>query len=328
MKKYKWFYGLVVLLMVTMITGCSNPLSALLGDDDTTDVSIVLEEEIQEDARETVLYFRDDQGMIIPVMKRIPWEEGIAKSALRHLVDGPAIREELASDGLLPILPEGTEVLGMSISEGLCKVDFDDALLEYETEVEEKAMLQSLVYTLTEFEAIDQVQILVNGQVKNKLKFGSRIDMPLQRENINLSGVINDGEVPVVVYYKTSGNGLDSHYVPVTKSVQAIKADIKTVLVALLEGAPEGMGLYSELPEGVVVNDVFVKDGIAYIDFSEEINRIPDNKDIQQSLVNEIGLTLKEVEPSIAQIRILSSGSEIEMAEGVNLNLPNYSNEY
>ncbi|WP_026478878.1 GerMN domain-containing protein [Alkaliphilus transvaalensis] len=330
MKKFKWFNVLIVVCLVTLLAACQNPLTMLLGDREDLDVSLIIDhgEHAQDGMRETVLYYRDEKGMLIPVMKKIPWEEGIARGALRKLVDEEFLREDLQAVGLLPILPEDTEVIGISINDGLSKVDFNEKLLNYATEVEEQAIVQSIVYTLTEFESIDQVQILVNGEVLNQLKFGTRVDLPLQRENINLSGIIDDNNIPVVVYYKSTNNGMDSYYVPVTKRIQGLKVDIKSAIVAQLEGAPEGSGLYSELPEGVLVNDVFVKEGIAYIDFTAEIKRMPNNKDLQQSLVYELGFTLKEIEPSISQVRILSGGSEIELSSGVNLNLPSYTNPF
>ena len=330
MRKYHKLLVLLLICSLMLLTACQNPLNKLLGRDQDSDVSLILENGIneEEDLRETVLYYRDDKGILIPLMKKIPWEEGIAKAALRELVDNPETREDLQTVGLLPTIPTGADIIGMSINEGLSKVDFNDKILSCKSEAEEKAMVKSIVYTLTEFEAIDRVQILVNGKVEKKLKFGTKIDTPIEREHINLTQNINNDTIPVVVYYKASFNGEDSFFVPVTKAVSALKADVKTVLNALMEGAPEGTGFYSELPEGVVVNDVYVKDGIAYIEFSEEITRIPENVIHQQSLVYEIGLTLKEIEPTINQVRLLSKGKEIKLHNDVKLNLPVFSNNY
>jgi len=314
---------LLIVALIVSLTGCG-----FFNKD--TDVSLVIDTGVLEEdgLRETVLYYRDEMGLIVPVMKRIPWEEGIAKAAINLLVDEPGVRDDLATVGLLPVLPSGTEVLGMSINEGLAKVDFNENILSYDTEIDEKTIVQSLIYTLTEFEAIDQVQLLVDGKEMNKLSFGTKIKDPLKRQNINLTLELGEEEVPVVVYYKSTTNGEDSFFIPVTKGVSAIKADIKSVLSALIEGAPEGTGLYSELPVGVVLNDVYVKDGVAYIDFSKEIENMPNNKAHQQSMIYELGLTLRELEPSISQIRILSGGKEIKLNSDVSLNLPTYSNQH
>lgn len=314
---------LIILLLLVSLSGCK-----VFRKTKDTDVSLIIDGDyLEEDGlRETVLYYRDDRGLIVPVMRRIPWEEGIAKSAVNLLVDQPGVRDDLASVGLLPVLPAGTRVIGMSINDGLAKVDFNESILSYETEIDEKAIIQSIVYTLTEFDAIDEVQLLVDGKEIKKLPRGTKVKETLKRENINLSWDLEEEEIPVIVYYKTTTNGDDSFYIPVTKGVDALKADIKSVLAALIDGAPEEKGLYSELPAGVELNDVYVKDGVAYIDFSEEIENMPTSKSHQQSMIYELGLTLREIEPSISQIRILSSGKEIELNPEVSLNLPTYSN--
>lgn len=330
MKRYRKLCVLLLICSLMLLTACQDPLNKLLGRDEDSNVSLILDNGLnnEEDLRETVLYFRDNKGVLIPLMKKLPWEEGIAKAALRELVDTPEIRENLETVGLLPTLPNGTDILGMSINEGLSKVDFNDKILSCDSAEAEKAMVKSIVYTLTEFEAIDKVQILVNGKVQKKLKFGTEIGSPLEREHINLTDALTEDTIPVVVYYKASFNGEDSFFVPVTMGLNALKADVKSVLNLLVEGAPEGSGFYSELPDGVVVNDVYVKDGIAYIEFSEEIARIPDNSSHQQSLIYEIGFTLKEIEPTISQVRLLSKGKEIQLNSDVELNLPVFSNNY
>ncbi|QUH19956.1 GerMN domain-containing protein [Alkaliphilus sp. B6464] len=323
MRYLRWLAILLIVLSVFSLTACG-----VFRKD--KDVSLVIDTGVLEEdgLRETVLYYRDQKGIIVPVMKKIPWEDGIAKAAVSLLVDDPGVRDDLATVGLLPVLPTGTEVIGMSINEGLAKVDFNNNILSYDTEIDEKTIVQSLVYTLTEFEAIDKVQLLVDGKEMSKLSFGTKVKTPLERENINLSLELQEEEVPVVVYYKTTTNGEDSFYIPVTKGVSAIKADIKSVLTALIEGAPESTGLYSELPAGVMLNDVYVKDGVAYIDLSKEIENMPNNKAHQQSMIYELGLTLREIEPSISQIRILSGGKEIKLNSDVSLNLPTYSNKH
>jgi germination protein M len=275
-----------------------------------------------------VLYYRDEKGLIVPVMRRIPWDEGIAQAAINQLIDRPVLREELAVIGLQPVLPTGTEVVGMTIQDGLCTVDFNKNILSYQNEADEKAMIQSIVYTLTEFESIHQVQIMVEGSIVKKLTYGTNTAEPLAREYINLADTLSEESIPVVVYYKGTVNGEESFFVPVTKGISALKADIKSALTALLEGAPENSGLYSEIPFGTSVNDVYVKDGVAYIDFSEEIKRMPENVRHQQSLIYELGLTLREIEPTIAQVRILSNGTEIQLSSDVSLNLPYFSNEF
>ncbi|AOY75832.1 GerMN domain-containing protein [Clostridium formicaceticum] len=336
MKVYKLLVVSIILCFMMGLIGCENPIANLIQerkDIEASYVSYLVDQEgfvdfENEGLRQTVLYYRDEKGLIVPVMRRIPWDEGIAQAAINQLIDRPVLREELAVIGLQPVLPTGTEVVGMTIQDGLCTVDFNKNILSYQNEADEKAMIQSIVYTLTEFESIHQVQIMVEGSIVKKLTYGTNTAEPLAREYINLADTLSEESIPVVVYYKGTVNGEESFFVPVTKGISALKADIKSALTALLEGAPENSGLYSEIPFGTSVNDVYVKDGVAYIDFSEEIKRMPENVRHQQSLIYELGLTLREIEPTIAQVRILSNGTEIQLSSDVSLNLPYFSNEF
>jgi len=144
--------------------------------------------------RKTVLYFKDKYGFLVPVMTKLPWEEGIAKLALKNMVDSPELRETIGKTGLLPIIPAGTQVLGMAIDEntGLCKVDFSKEVLNCETKEDEEDMINGIVYTLTEFPAIREVQLLVEGQVLPTFTHGTNTSSPIKRDNINLAGSLSE----------------------------------------------------------------------------------------------------------------------------------------
>lgn len=79
--------GLIVILAITLV----KLGNSLLDEDRASvddEIEIISSEkpeiEIVEDEgmRKTVFYFKDKDGYLVPVMKRIPWEEGIAKPPL------------------------------------------------------------------------------------------------------------------------------------------------------------------------------------------------------------------------------------------------------
>ena len=73
------------------------------------------------------------------------------------------------------MLPEGTEILGMNIKDSTVIVDFNEKFLEYEDKTEEVNAISSIVYSLTEFNNINDVKILVEGREKDILKYGTDI---------------------------------------------------------------------------------------------------------------------------------------------------------
>ena len=230
-------FGLIIVLGLTVLSIGKNLINdRLSAKDDEIQIIRSDEEEVvvaeEEGVRKTVMYFRDADGYLVPVMRKIPWEEGIARVTLNNMIDSAELRETLKPTGLLPVIPAGTEILGMSINDetGLCKVDFSENVLSNQSEKEEESFIKGVVYTLTEFPAIKEVQILVGGKALPSLNYGGDISKPLARENINLVGKLEDGRSKVVVYYKGLNNEEFEYFVPVTITTLAQVANVYSAL--------------------------------------------------------------------------------------------------
>lgn len=283
--------------------------------------------------RKTVFYFKDQQGLLVPLMRKIPWEEGIAKLALKNMVDSPNLRESIAPTGLIPIIPAGTEIKGMSINEetGLCKVDFSREVLNYETEKDEESLIKGVIYTLTEFQAVDEVQILIDGEVVPTLNYGTNVSTPLKRENINLAGELDNVRSKVVVYFKGTNIEEDFQYfIPVTIPTLAPMPNIYTALETLFDGAPEELNLGSDIPEEVSLHGVEIKDGIAYVDISFDYGNPLEEDRVFNDMMKNIGLTLSEFD-EIEKVELLIDGKSLEeigMDHYINMTIPAFANEY
>jgi hypothetical protein len=85
---------------------------------------------------------------------------GVARAAVEGLIRGPQ------TQGLAASIPEGTILHDISISNGICTVDFSKEFVENHPggSAGETMTLNSIVKTLTQFDTIDQVQILVEGE--------------------------------------------------------------------------------------------------------------------------------------------------------------------
>lgn len=287
--------------------------------------------------RDTVLYYQDDKGLLVPVMRKVPWPEGrgIAKAAIRSLVDNPANRDDIEGIGLTPILPANTDIIGMSINDGVCKANFTGNILSYGNLSQEQAIVKGIVYTLTEFPTVNEVQIMIDGKIPNALTFGTNVSKPLAREDINYAGEGN-GKGKVIVYYQSTVNGMENYFVPITKDLEVESNEEVTairVLEMLAEGPPENSGLFSVLPDGLQVQNVDVVNGVAYVDFSEEIKEVEDES-VARDIIKSVALTLKDYyknEVLLERVSILAEGEEIEFGEISTeepLAVPTFANEY
>jgi len=280
-------------------------------------------EVVEEDGmRKTVLYFQDEDGYLVPVMRRIPWEEGIARSTLNNMVDTPQLREVLNTTGLLPIIPSGTKVNGITIDEaGLCKVDFSEEFLNRDTKKDEENLIKGVVYTLTEFPAVKDVQIFVGGAYVDTMKNGTEVATTLSRENINLLGSIEDGRSNVMVYYKGSAETDFDYFVPVTIPTLAPMANVYTALDLLFEGPPSNSELTSDIPTDVNFQGVEIKDGTAYVDINLGAESLVTREATLDSVIKNIGLTLSQF-GDINSVEVLVDG------EIINTAIPVFANEY
>lgn len=277
---------------------------------------------VEEDGlRQTVMYFQNAQGYLVPVMRKLPWSEGIAKSTLMNMVEGPETSESLSAAGLKPIIPAGTEVNGITIDEnGLCKVDFSEHILSKETSEDEENLIKGIVYTLTEFPTISEVQISIGGKAMDSLTHGTQVGNSLKRGDINLVDGMGDSRSKVVVYYKSSVDGVE-HYIPVTIPTMAPMPNVFTALDVLFEGPPEGSNLVSDIPASVRFQAVDVHDGTAYVDveFGEDNELTKDA--IIDSIIKNVGLTLGEFE-DVSSVELVVDG------EMINSAVPVFANEY
>lgn len=319
-------FGLIAILGITIVKlGTDLVKDNIRARDDEIEIIRSDDREINivqdEDTRETVLYFQDSEGYLVPVMRRIPWEEGIAKTTLSNMIDSAELREALSGTGLVPIIPSGTEIIGISIDEdtGICKVDFSAEIKNIETLKEEENLIKGIVYTLTEFPAIEEVQLMVEGEIVPSLKHDIAINNPLGRENINYIGSREEGISNVVVYYKGEANDEFDYFVPVTIPTMAPRPNVNTALELLLEGPPADTGLRTDLPENISLAAIDIREGTAFIDLDLEGDKLSQGE--INSIIKNIGLTLSEFE-EIDKVEILIDG------QVVNTSVPAFANEY
>lgn len=339
MKIKKVLSIILILCLMISITGCQNPISMVreLFDNEEQAASVIIDSSgnVQNDKqlRDTVLYYKDDKGFLVPVMRKIPWTEGIAKATLSALVDNPANREDVEGIGLIPVIPANTQIYGINIENGLCKVDFTSDFLNYTSKAEEEALVKAVVYTLTEFVTIDSVQIMIDGKIQESLTFGTNVGNAITRDNINYVGG-DSSAGKVVVYFEGTVNGLESYFVPVTMPLEQMTGGNINLLAALdllVQGPPPGTGLFSEIPEGTKVVSVDINNEVAYINLTEEILEIVDNQEVADSVAKSFGLTVREQYADIVGVKLLVNGKEIKIGERnaeEPLAVPTFANQY
>lgn len=96
------------------------------------------------------------------------------KLVVERLVAGPL--EDM--EGVYPVINPATKVLGVTVKDGTCYVDFDDGFMTQIYNVTGDVVIYSIVNSLVELPNVNKVQIAVGGNT----------DM-VYRENFNLSSI-------------------------------------------------------------------------------------------------------------------------------------------
>ncbi|MBZ4646329.1 MAG: Lipoprotein LpqB, GerMN domain protein [Clostridia bacterium] len=297
-----------------------------------------LENNNSDDMRYTTFYYQDADGLLIPVTRKTARIQGIGKAAIYSLVDVPVIREDIGRVGLFPVLPGGTRIMGMTINNGIAAVDFNDRILDYDTEQKEKNILNCLVYTLTEFDTIESVQILKNGEKLKTLKFGSAVDLPLTRQRINSfmdnKNNVDSNKEHVEVYFTKLVNNKYMYYIPVSRPINKPTSDIDRymkTLNELIKGEIEGKGLKSYVPKKLGIKGIQIDGQTVILNFDDEILNATHSTASFDTMLKQITLCFKQF-GKVKKVKINVNGKALEFL-GENkgkdvLEVPLYANQF
>ncbi len=107
------------------------------------------------------LYFANEKGdRLLEENVSVRYNSNMSKEKLivEKLVKGPS------GDGFYPVIAPETEILGVSVRDRICYVNFDDGFLNTAYKIDPNLTVYALVNSIAENHTVDQVQILVNGE--------------------------------------------------------------------------------------------------------------------------------------------------------------------
>lgn len=128
---------------------------------------------------ELKLYFANEQGnaMITEnISVRYNSNTSIEKLIVEQLLKGPS------KEGLYPVIPPETKVLGVSVKDNVCYVNLDEGFLNNTYTIDPKITIYAIVNSIVDGGASSQVQILVNGE--SDITYMGTVDLskPLSRD--------------------------------------------------------------------------------------------------------------------------------------------------
>ncbi|MEE4254608.1 MAG: GerMN domain-containing protein [Desulfuromusa sp.] len=173
----KLLLGLFGVLLVGILIGYGASWFFQQGTETEEEVRVVITEEVP--VREIQLYFAEPGGtFLVPEAYEIPAcedDSDCIHNLLLGLISG-------SSKSNLPVLPKETQILAVDVENDLVRVNFSRHLVDFHPggSLTELLSIYSLANSLNEnFPYLRQLQILVEGEVRQTLKGHARIDQPI-----------------------------------------------------------------------------------------------------------------------------------------------------
>lgn len=121
---------------------------------------------------------------LVPVFREAREGSDMALSAMEALVEGPDNGEMEAIPSISSAIPEGTSIRGVTVEEGLARVDLSDEFDDGGGSFSMFARLAQVVFTLTRIEEVDQVEFLIEGEPITVFSAeGIELDGPQERSD-------------------------------------------------------------------------------------------------------------------------------------------------
>lgn len=245
----------------------------------------ILEED--KNKEKTIVYLLDEDNFVSKVTTFYTKNtiEDEIKYKINILTNGLAIYDNFYS-----LIPKNTKLNSVKVDKNNVYLDFSKEILEV-SEYFEEEMIESIVYTLTQINGLDNIYITVDGKSLDSLPNSKKIlSYPLTR-NIGINkeydiDSFNNINKTTVIFQKKNNDKV--YYVPVTKVTNSSDDKINIIIEELKSGINSQNNLNGLVNEKVVLEDYNIEEDKVNLVFNEYI-------------FNDNNVILEEVKYTIAE---------------------------
>lgn len=190
-------------------------------------------------------------------------------------------------DDFKPTIPKETKINKIKVDKNNAHIDFSEELLNIDEDKEEK-MIESIVYSLTEINGIDNIYLSINKKSLLELPNSHKeLNYPLTRnyginKEYDLNSLLNINKT-TVYFIKNYDN--NKYYVPVTKINNDYDDQIEIIIKELKSSINAQNNLISPLSDRLKLIKYEFKDNNVLLTFNEEVD--DDSKDLINKSLKE-----------------------------------------
>ena len=216
------------------------------------------------------IYLLNSDGYL--VKSRILLESSDLEKKIREILGQLTVQDDnYFPKGLFPCIPKNTKILNVLCGEKQVSIDFSKEFLDMSVDLE-KQIISGIVYSILDLDDINEVILLVEGQVlKEYPNTHEELLSPLTRDiGINKEyHITSRNDISKVVVYYLSEIDDDLYYVPVTKYVNDERDKIKIIIDELSSSYIYEANLMSFLHSNVELLDYYEQENVLFLNFND-----------------------------------------------------------
>lgn len=150
----------------SMVTSTTRPATTTTAAPTTTAVTTTVPTEMS-----VIVYLLVDEieeggggPYLLPVHRTASSSESVIAEAVTQLLAGPTTDEETGTPALSTAIPDGTELLGVDLDDGVATVDLSGEFDDGGGSFSMTARLGQLVYTVTRFPEVESLSLHLDGE--------------------------------------------------------------------------------------------------------------------------------------------------------------------
>lgn len=168
-----------------------------------------------------------------------------------------------------PILPRNTKILEVVLDKDLIKINFSKEF-KNATEDQCEKMIEAIVYTLTDINGINGVEIYVNNELLKYIPNTSKVLPTILTKDIGINKVYNingtNDILKVITYFL--GNSKEINYVPVTSYLNTSKEKIEIIVENLTSIYSYNNSLIAPFDSSLKLVNYLLEDNKMFLEFN------------------------------------------------------------
>ena len=260
------------------------------------------------------IYLLDDYNYLSRTKISASQKDEISKT--KDLIEALTIngkKKDIIANGFKSLLPENTKLLNVKLENGILTIDLSKEFNNIQEKYEEK-LIESLIYTLTNIDGVEKLEILIEGKKLTNLpnsnkKLPEYLDKTYGINKKYELTSLND-IYSYTIYYVNNYNDV-SYYTPVTKYINSEKQDkVKIIIDELATSLTYESNLMSYLNQNTKLLNYELSDDIIKLNFNNVILSDITSNTILEEVIYTISLSLCD-ELNIEQVIFQVDNQEI-----------------